>query len=155
MTRILTVHPQAPEPESIAYAAAAILRGRLVAFPTETVYGLGANALDAAAVARIFIAKDRPPEDPLIVHLASEDDLPRVVSVIPPVAHELARAFWPGPLTLILPKHPRVPDNVTAGLSTGPSGGIRPFTGQRCAHRGTLSQSLWPPQPHDSAACHG
>ncbi|MER3513062.1 MAG: threonylcarbamoyl-AMP synthase [Chloroflexota bacterium] len=118
MTRILTVHPQAPEPESIAYAAAAILRGRLVAFPTETVYGLGANALDAAAVARIFIAKDRPPEDPLIVHLASEDDLPRVVSVIPPVAHELARAFWPGPLTLILPKHPRVPDNVTAGLST-------------------------------------
>ncbi len=118
MTRILTVHPEAPEPEPIADAAAEILRGRLVAFPTETVYGLGANALDAAAVARIFIAKDRPPEDPLIVHLASEDDLPRVVSVIPPVAHELARAFWPGPLTLILPKHPRVPDNVTAGLPT-------------------------------------
>ncbi len=116
MTRILTVQAEAPEPEAIAYAAAEILRGHLVAFPTETVYGLGANALDAAAVARIFIAKDRPAEDPLIVHLASEADLPRVASVIPPVARALVRAFWPGPLTLILPKQPQVPDNVTAGL---------------------------------------
>jgi L-threonylcarbamoyladenylate synthase len=118
MTRVLCVQPQAPEPGAMAYAAAEILRGHLVAFPTETVYGLGANALAPQAVAHIFEAKGRPANDPLIVHLASVDDLPRVASAVPPVARELTHAYWPGPLTLILPKQRAVPANVTAGLET-------------------------------------
>ncbi|MDP2976807.1 MAG: L-threonylcarbamoyladenylate synthase [Anaerolineales bacterium] len=118
ITRLLCVHPQFPEAEIIAQAAAEIQRGGLVAFPTETVYGLGANALDAAAVARIFEAKGRPAEDPLIIHLAAADDLPRVVRAAPPIAHELARAFWPGALTLIMPRGAAVPLSVTAGLET-------------------------------------
>jgi len=118
VSRLLCVHPQSPEPEIIAQAAAEIQRGGLVAFPTETVYGLGANALDAAAVARIFEAKGRPAEDPLIIHLAAADDLPRVVRAAPPIAHELARAFWPGALTLIMPRGAAVPLSVTAGLET-------------------------------------
>jgi L-threonylcarbamoyladenylate synthase len=118
MTRILTVDPDAPETEAIEQAAAEILGGRLVAFPTETVYGLGANSLDSQAVARIFIAKGRPATDPLIVHLASADDLPGVAHSIPPIVQTLSRTFWPGPLTLILPKRPAVPKNVSAGLET-------------------------------------
>ena len=110
--------PQHPEPERIRRAAALIRAGRLVAFPTETVYGLGANALDAQAVARIFQAKARPASDPLIVHLSTGDELEWVVARIPVVAKALARAFWPGPLTLVLPKHARVPDLVTAGKPT-------------------------------------
>lgn len=101
------------------HRAADLLRaGRLVAFPTETVYGLGANALDAEAVARIFEAKGRPRTSPLIVHLASEGMLPRVVAEWPEAAQKLAKDFWPGPLTLVLPKQPEVPDLVTAGLPT-------------------------------------
>jgi L-threonylcarbamoyladenylate synthase len=118
MTRVLTVNPQAPDTGLIAHAAAEILRGRLAAFPTETVYGLGANALDSQAVTRIFEAKGRPPEDPLIVHIASADELNRVARNLPAVADRLARTFWPGPLTLVLPKQSAVPDNVTAGLAT-------------------------------------
>jgi L-threonylcarbamoyladenylate synthase len=96
--------------------AAAVLRGGgLVAFPTETVYGLGANALDAAAVQRIFVAKQRPAWDPLIVHIASWAMLERVAGEISPRTRSLMRAFWPGPLTLLLPKHADVPDAVTAG----------------------------------------
>lgn len=117
ITRILTLRPQAPESDLIKQAAAEILRGGLVAFPTETVYGLGANALNEQAVARIFEAKGRPFHDPLIVHLASANDLARVAAEIPAIARELADAFWPGPLTLILPKQQSVPDKVTAGLS--------------------------------------
>jgi L-threonylcarbamoyladenylate synthase len=118
MTRILTVNPQAPEPDLIAEAAAVIRAGRLVAFPTETVYGLGANALDAAAVAGIFTAKDRPTQDPLIVHLASVDDLPGVVRDISETARRLADAFWPGPLTILMPRHADLPLGVTSGLDT-------------------------------------
>ena len=118
MTRVLTVRPHAPETGLIVHAAAEILRGRLVAFPTETVYGLGANALDSQAVARVFEAKGRPATDPLIVHLVSADDLRRVARDVPQVAYALARAFWPGPLTLVLPKHSAIPDDVTAGLRT-------------------------------------
>jgi L-threonylcarbamoyladenylate synthase len=118
MTRILTVNPQAPEPALIAEAADVIRTGGLVAFPTETVYGLGANALDAQAVAGIFAAKGRPAEDPLIVHLAAVEDLPRVVRHIPQTARHLAQAFWPGPLTIILPRHAELPAGVSAGLDT-------------------------------------
>src|SRR5207248_6760729 len=99
-------------------SAATLRAGRLVAFPTETVYGLGANALDAAAVARIFEAKGRPANNPLIVHVVDDSDLTRVVAVWPEIAQRLARQFWPGPLTLILPRGPKIPDIVTAGGST-------------------------------------
>ena len=97
--------------------AADILRsGGLVAFATETVYGLGANALNETAVARIFEAKNRPHFDPLIVHVADESWLPRLVREISPTARQLAGAFWPGPLTMVLPKTDLVPDLVTSGL---------------------------------------
>jgi L-threonylcarbamoyladenylate synthase len=105
-------------PENVARAAAILRRGGLVAFPTETVYGLGANALDAEAVARIFAAKERPAADPLIVHLSGPDQLPRVARSISPLDRALAETFWPGPLTLVLPRQPQVPDRVTAGLDT-------------------------------------
>jgi len=116
MTRVLTVNSASSEDESILQAAEVIRRGRLVAFPTETVYGLGADALNPQATARIFEAKGRPTYDPLIVHLASLEDLPRVAREIPDIAYQLADAFWPGPLTLILTKQDIVPENVTAGL---------------------------------------
>lgn len=103
--------------------AVEILRaGRLVAFPTETVYGLGANALDEAAVRRIFEAKGRPLTSPLIVHVASVDAARALALVWPDKAELLARRFWPGPLTIIVPKQPSVPDLVTGGL---PSVGLR------------------------------
>jgi len=105
-----------PADEGGVAAAAAILRaGGLVAFPTETVYGLGGDALRAGPVARIFAAKGRPAEDPLIVHLADAADLPRVAAAIPALAAELAAALWPGPLTLVLPRGAAVPPAVSAG----------------------------------------
>ncbi len=117
---------------AIATAAGVLRAGGLVAFPTETVYGLGANATDAAAVARIFIAKQRALNDPLIVHCAPErNDLrdvtaalagDQVIGALSPEQHQralvLTRAFWPGPLTLVLPRGRRIPTNVTAGLDT-------------------------------------
>ncbi|MGE3313621.1 MAG: L-threonylcarbamoyladenylate synthase [Planctomycetaceae bacterium] len=99
--------------------AAAILRdGGLVAFATETVYGLGANALNARAVARIFEVKNRPSFDPIIVHIAELDQLPKLTRSIPARAEQLAARFWPGPLTMVLPKADIVPDIVTSGLSS-------------------------------------
>ena len=97
-------------------AAAIIRAGGLVAFPTETVYGLGANALDATAVRRIFEAKQRSLDDPVIVHLASSQDVEAVALEVPPTAQALAARFWPGPLTLVLPKRDVVPDVATSGL---------------------------------------
>ena len=103
---------------SIKEAAEIIRGGGLVAFPTETVYGLGANALDSAAVQKIFELKGRPAMSPLIVHVASVEMAREIVSEWPPLAEELVRQWWPGPLTLVLPKKGSIPDNVTAGLST-------------------------------------
>jgi L-threonylcarbamoyladenylate synthase len=100
---------------SIATAADILRRGGTVAFPTETVYGLGANALDPEAVAAIFAAKQRPSWDPLIVHVSDSAMLHRVAAEIPPAAKRLIEAFWPGPLTLLLPRHPTIPLAVTAG----------------------------------------
>lgn len=114
----LAIDRDAPDSGLVAQAAAVLRRGGLVAFPTETVYGLGAAALDASAVAGIFAAKGRPSTDPVIVHLAGIDDLPLVAASVPPVAERLARAFWPGPLTIIVPKGQAVPSAVTAGLAT-------------------------------------
>jgi len=102
-------------PRNLARLARALQRGELVAVPTETVYGLAANALDAAACRQIFRAKRRPATDPLIVHVGSLAELDRIAEASP-AARRLARAFWPGPLTLVLPKRPIVPDAVTAGL---------------------------------------
>ena len=115
-TLVLTVDANQPDPAVIEQAARAIREGKLVAFPTETVYGLGANALDPAAVARIFEVKGRPATDPLIVHLAHIGQLSLCASQVPPAARKLGLAFWAGPLTIILPKKPTVPDSVTAGL---------------------------------------
>ena len=103
---------------SIAQAAALLRAGRLVAFPTETVYGLGADATNAEAVARIFVAKERPLNDPLIVHIADLAELPGVARAIPPVAWALAQRFWPGPLTLVLPRAEGIPPIVAAGGAT-------------------------------------
>jgi len=99
-------------------AVALLQAGELVAFPTETVYGLGADAANPAAVAKIFAAKGRPADHPLIVHLPGAGHLDRWAREIPPAAWELAEAFWPGPLTLILKRAPGVPDAVTGGQDT-------------------------------------
>ncbi|MGN0985110.1 MAG: L-threonylcarbamoyladenylate synthase [Candidatus Enterenecus sp.] len=105
--------------EKDAARAAAILRaGGLVGIPTETVYGLGANGLDAVAVSHIFEAKGRPQDNPLILHIPSADWLERYCRDIPPTAYLLAERFWPGPMTMILPRKDLVPDAVTAGLDT-------------------------------------
>lgn len=103
-------------------AAAILRRGGLVAFPTETVYGLGADARKAEAVARIFAAKGRPADNPLIVHVASVAMAKRYAAEWPQLADRLVEAFWPGPLTLIVPKRPEIPDLITAGL---PAVGLR------------------------------
>ena len=103
---------------SIERAASLIRAGELVVFPTETVYGLGADAMQVDAVERIFIAKGRPFSDPLIVHIADLEDLEPLVASIAEQAYQLAQAFWPGPLTLILPASQRVPRIITAGLPT-------------------------------------
>ena len=105
-------------PADLAQAAHIIKKGGLVAIPTETVYGLAANALDECAVAGIFAAKGRPPDNPLIVHIAKREDMFRLARTVPQEALLLSRAFWPGPLTVILKKRAVVPDIVTAGLDT-------------------------------------
>jgi L-threonylcarbamoyladenylate synthase len=117
-TEVLVIDPGQPRPESIHRAAAVLRGGGLVAFPTETVYGLGGNALDQAAVARIFAAKGRPANNPLIVHIASAAAARELAGDWPAKAEALARRFWPGPLTLILPRPPIIPDAVTAGAAT-------------------------------------
>ena len=107
------------DPAAIARAAELIRAGELVAFPTETVYGLGANGLDGAAVRRIFEAKGRPGDNPLILHVARlEDALPLIAGPLPAAAKVLADVFWPGPMTLVMPRSAMVPDAVTAGLDT-------------------------------------
>jgi L-threonylcarbamoyladenylate synthase len=121
-TEILRVDPTSPEPGIITHGAQLIRLGRLVAFPTETVYGLGANALDSAAVRRIFEAKGRPASNPLIVHVADHTQLANVAADWPETAARLAAKFWPGPITIVVPKKRGVPDEVTAG---GPTVAVR------------------------------
>jgi L-threonylcarbamoyladenylate synthase len=121
-TAVWPVDPTHPDPEAIRRAADVLRHGGLVAFPTETVYGLGANALDAAAVGRIFTGKGRPATNPVIVHIADLADVHSLVSDWPETAARLAERFWPGPLTLVLPRSSKVPDVVTAG---GPTVAVR------------------------------
>ncbi len=122
-TRRLSIDPDNPAAATIAEAAAVIRAGGLVAFPTETVYGLGANAFDATAVEGIFAAKERLKTDPLIVHIADAADLASVVAEKTPrqiskMVQAVARHIWPGPLTIVVPRHSAVPPAVTAGRET-------------------------------------
>lgn len=107
-----------PTAAAIEEAAAALRNGELVVIPTETVYGLAANALDPRAVFKVFAAKGRPAENPLILHLHNVSQLCEVAASWPEVAEALAERYWPGPLTLVLPKKPNVPNETTGGLDT-------------------------------------
>lgn len=118
MTRTYKIDSEENAREAIGRAAEVLRHGGLVAFPTETVYGLGANALDPAAVARIFAAKGRPSNNPLIVHVAKVEQAQSLAGDWPRSADQLVERFWPGPLTLVLPKRPIVPHNVTGGAAT-------------------------------------
>ncbi len=113
-----TQYLPAADPATVETAAEILKNGGLVAIPTETVYGLGANGLNADAVAKIFIAKGRPQDNPLILHVADPGEMERFAHHIPPEAYMLADAFWPGPLTMILPARDIVPKTTTGGLST-------------------------------------
>jgi L-threonylcarbamoyladenylate synthase len=116
--KLRRVDPGDPSPVVLEEAAAVLRGGGLVAFPTETVYGLGAHALDREAVQRIFAAKGRPSFNPLIIHLPDVAAAQVLVLTWPEAAERLASAYWPGPLTLVLPKREAVPDVVTAGLAS-------------------------------------
>ncbi len=116
-TRVVSISSDTPELMTLRLAGGALRSGALVAFPTETVYGLGANALDQAAVRAVFTAKGRPWNDPLIVHLADTAQLSSLVAEIPDEVARLRR-FWPGPLTVVLKRSDAVPDEVSAGLPT-------------------------------------
>jgi len=118
VTRIIKVSPRNPDPKTIALAANVLKKGGLVCFPTETVYGLGAFAFNGSAIRKVFKAKGRPSDNPLIVHIADIHDLNMFAVDIPRKAVTLARRFWPGPLTLVLPSKKNVPDIVRGGLST-------------------------------------
>ncbi|MEM8706905.1 MAG: L-threonylcarbamoyladenylate synthase [Actinomycetota bacterium] len=121
--RLVTIDPDAIDDALVTEAARALAAGRLVAIPTETVYGLGCNALDPAAIAGVFEAKGRPSSDPLIVHVDGVDMADSLVEGgLPPVAARLADSFWPGPLTMVLPRTEAVPDTITSG---GPTVGVR------------------------------
>ncbi|NLC58155.1 MAG: threonylcarbamoyl-AMP synthase [Armatimonadetes bacterium] len=117
-TRRLPVDRERPDPAVIAEAAAILRAGGVVAFPTETVYGLAAVITDDAAVRRVFAVKGRPEGKPLIAHLARVEQVALVARAVPPVARELMARFFPGPLTLVLPRRPELPDSVTAGGDT-------------------------------------
>jgi L-threonylcarbamoyladenylate synthase len=117
-SEILSIDTAALFDEAVGRAATLLRAGQLVALPTETVYGLAANAWDARAVGRIYEVKGRPPENPIIVHVASLEMARRCVSAWPPLAEKLAAAFWPGPLTLVLPRSEEIPLIVTAGGGT-------------------------------------
>jgi L-threonylcarbamoyladenylate synthase len=116
--KILPTHTPTLFDTAVARAAEVLRRGELVALPTETVYGLAANALDAAAVQRIFDAKGRPAHNPIIVHVSDVEMARRCAAEWPDVASRLAAAFWPGPLTMVLRRSAEIPDIVTAGGKT-------------------------------------
>jgi L-threonylcarbamoyladenylate synthase len=118
MVRVLAVDPERPSAAAIEEAARVLRAGGLVAFPTETVYGIGGRALDAAALARIFAAKGRPSGHPLIAHVVGEAGARSVAAEWPEAASRLARAFWPGPLTLVVPRAPHVPAAIAGGLDS-------------------------------------
>ena len=117
-TKVIRINRNCPDAETFEEAGRILKEGGLVAFPTETVYGLGANALDEEAARKIYAAKGRPSDNPLIVHIAVFDDLERIVKKVPDEAVKLAERYWPGPMTLILEKAECVPYGTTGGLDT-------------------------------------
>jgi L-threonylcarbamoyladenylate synthase len=117
-TKLIKVSPSNPPDDLIQMAAEILRSGRLVAFPTETVYGLGADAFSPEAVKKVFIAKGRPADNPLIVHIAEYEQIKELTDDIPVVGKDLAEAFWPGPLTLVVKSSPYIPKVVTGGLDT-------------------------------------
>ena len=117
-TKLIKIDADDPNKEDMREAAEIIRSGGLVAFPTETVYGLGANALDPEASKRSYAAKGRPSDNPLIVHIGRFEELLSIAKEVPPQAEKLADAFWPGPLTMILPKADIVPRETTGGLDS-------------------------------------
>ena len=117
-TKIIKVNEINPEKKLIVEGAKFIKKGKLVAFPTETVYGLGANGLDEEAVKKIFIAKGRPQDNPLILHVSSIEEVRPLVKSISKEAEIFMKKFWPGPLTILFKKSSQVPDIITAGLDT-------------------------------------
>src|SRR4030067_275598 len=123
-TLLLKVHPRKPEYAKIQVAAEIIKKGGLVAFPTETVYGLGVDALNPKAVLALFEAKKRPLDNPPIIHVENADDVHKLAKRVPPEAELLMKRFWPGPLTLVLERSQKLPDVTVAGL--GPGRGRRP-----------------------------
>lgn len=117
-TKLIKISPESPEPHLVEEAARVLKEGGLVAFPTETVYGLGGNGLDSEACKNIYIAKGRPSDNPLILHISQISELRPIVREVPPAAQKLMDAFWPGPLTMIFPKSDIVPLTTTGGLDT-------------------------------------
>src|ERR1051325_7169314 len=117
-TEGLATHTRALFNAAVERAVELLRAGEVVALPTETVYGLAANALDAKAVARIYAIKGRPAHNPIIVHVAGVEMAKRGVADWPAIADKLAKAFWPGPLTMVLPRASEIPDIVTAGGET-------------------------------------
>ena len=113
----IVFHPES-DPNAVRDAAAILRRGGLLGIPTETVYGLGADALNEDAVSRIFLAKGRPQDNPLIIHVPDASWLEQYCRDVPPEAYRLAERFWPGPLTMILPRRDIVPLQTTGGLET-------------------------------------
>ena len=118
ITKIIQLSTEHPDADKIQYAVEVLHAGGLVAFPTETVYGLGADALNAGAVQKVFEAKGRPSDNPLIVHIASLENVQQFTESVSEKGLQLARRFWPGPLTLVFQKKINIPDGVTAGLET-------------------------------------
>ncbi|WP_317856446.1 L-threonylcarbamoyladenylate synthase [Chakrabartyella piscis] len=117
-TRVIKINPENPEIDLVVEAAEVLKNGGLVAFPTETVYGLGGNGLDTDACKKIYEAKGRPSDNPLILHISQFSELRSIVREIPPMGEKLMEAFWPGPLTMVFPKADVVPLSVTGGLDT-------------------------------------
>ena len=150
MTQVLS-----PTPEALALASQLLHDGQLVAFPTETVYGLGANALDAKAVLNIFAAKGRPADNPLIVHVYDRAQLTPLCEVSL-LAEKLMDAFWPGPLTLILPRKSAIPDEVAASLPTvAVPGRVGAPARLQAADCRPQRESLRQAQPDHGASCAG
>ena len=149
-----TIYFDALTPETVRQAAEIITRGGLLGIPTETVYGLGANALNEEAVLHIFEAKGRPQDNPLIIHIPDASWLARYCEDVPDAAYRLAERFWPGPLTMILPRKKLVPLRTTGGLETvggprpGPSGDARCHPRGRRSHCRALRQYLRQTQSH-------
>lgn len=117
-TELIRIYDPAEDAEGVLRAGDILAHGGLVAIPTETVYGLAANAYDEAAVKAVYAAKGRPSDNPMIVHIAELSALPELVTAIPENAKILAEAFWPGPLTMVLPRSPKIPLTTTGGLQT-------------------------------------